>query len=106
MEEYTIGSGNIFKDLGAPNAEEKLAKVKLASIINKIIEQRDLSQQRSVRVLGITPNEASALKNGRLKEFSLEQLFSFLSSLDQRIDITISHKPTPTAKHDINIAYV
>ncbi len=106
MEDYTIGSGNIFKDLGAPNAEEKLAKVKLASIINKIIEQRGLSQKRSARLLGITPDEASALKDGRLKEFSMERLFTFLSSLDQKIDITISHKPTPTAKHDINIAYV
>ncbi|MFM7475723.1 MAG: XRE family transcriptional regulator, partial [Microcystis aeruginosa] len=27
MTEYTIGSGNIFEDLGFANAEEKLAKV-------------------------------------------------------------------------------
>ncbi len=106
MEDYTIGSGNVFKDLGYPNADEKLAKVKLASLINKIMEQRDLSQTETAEILGITPPEALALKNGRLKEFSLERLFSFLDFLDQRIDITIRHKPDSTVKHDVHAVHI
>ena len=33
MPDYTVSSGNIFADLGFINAEQKLAKVKLASLI-------------------------------------------------------------------------
>ncbi len=32
-EDYFVGSGNVFKDLGFENPDEELAKVKLASII-------------------------------------------------------------------------
>ncbi len=42
MTEYTISSGNIFEDLGFANAEEKLAKVKLASVIYDLITEQEL----------------------------------------------------------------
>lgn len=45
MTEYTIISGNIFEDLGFANAEEKLAKVKLASVIYDLITEQELSEQ-------------------------------------------------------------
>jgi hypothetical protein len=45
MLDYTISSGNIFQDLGFANAEEKLAKVKLASVIADILEQRQITPQ-------------------------------------------------------------
>lgn len=37
-KDYIIGSGNVFKDLGFKNPEDELAKIRLASIINEIIE--------------------------------------------------------------------
>lgn len=37
MSDYTVTSGNLFADLGFSNAEEKLAKVKLASLIYDLI---------------------------------------------------------------------
>ncbi len=36
MEDYTLSSGNVFEDMGFADAEEKLAKAKIAAIINKI----------------------------------------------------------------------
>ena len=40
MEDYIVSSGNIFKDIGFADAEEKFAKAKLAAIINKIIKEK------------------------------------------------------------------
>ena len=53
MEDYTVSSGNIFKDMGLPDAEERLAKVKIAVIINKIIAERGLTQKEAAKILGI-----------------------------------------------------
>lgn len=78
---YTVSSGNIFRDLGFADAEEKMAKAKLASIINKIIQDRGLTQKKAGKMLGIKQPKVSALKNGRLKGFSMERLFSFLEAL-------------------------
>jgi predicted XRE-type DNA-binding protein len=37
-------SGNVFRDLQLPDAEEKHTKVRLAATLNQIIEQGNLSQ--------------------------------------------------------------
>jgi len=42
---YTVSSGNIFKDLGFPNPDEELAKVKLASKINRLITDKGMTQK-------------------------------------------------------------
>ena len=106
MEDYVLSSGNIFEDMGFANAEERLAKAKLAAIINKIIEERGLNQKQAAKILGINQPKVSALKNGRLKGFSIERLFSFLETLDQHIEITISHKSKVKTGQGINVAYV
>jgi len=41
MADYTVSSGNIFKDLEFPNPDEELAKVKLGSKINSLIADRE-----------------------------------------------------------------
>ena len=105
MEDYVISSGNVFEDLGFANAKEKLAKVKLASVINKIIEDKGLTQQQACKILGINQPKVSALKNGRLKGFSIERLFSFLEALDQQIEITIRPKSQVKTDHGIDVAY-
>lgn len=89
---YTVGSGNVFKDLGFERPEEELAKSDLAIQINKIINQKGWKQKQAASILGIDQPKVSALKNGRLGGFSLERLLSFLRTLDQDIDIVIRPK--------------
>jgi len=105
-ENYIVGSGNVFKDLGFENPEEELAKVKLASIINDIIEKRRLTQKLAGEILGVNQPKISALKNGRLKGFSIERLFSYLEKLDQHIEITITNKSKAKSAQSITVAHV
>lgn len=91
-KEYTIGSGNVFEDLGFDKPEEELAKSDLAIQINKIIEQQGWKQKKAAVVLGIDQPKISALKNGRLSGFSIERLLAFLRALGQDIDIVIRPK--------------
>ncbi|MBC8549266.1 MAG: XRE family transcriptional regulator [Candidatus Brocadiales bacterium] len=105
-KDYTIGSGNVFKDLGFENPEDELAKVRLASIINEIIGKRGLTQDHAGKILGVNQPKISALKNGILKGFSIERLFSFLEKLDQHIEITITDKSKVKANRNIEVSFI
>ena len=106
MKDYIKSSGNIFHDMGLPNPEERLAKAKLAAIINRIIEERGLTQKQAAKILSINQSKISAIKNGRLKGFSIERLFHFLEALDQTIDITITQKSKEKTEKGVRVAYV
>ncbi|WP_222620665.1 XRE family transcriptional regulator [Sphaerospermopsis sp. LEGE 00249] len=67
MLNYTISSGNIFQDLGFVNAEEKLAKVKLASVIADILKQQQITPEQTGQILGLELAQVNNLSNGILK---------------------------------------
>ena len=90
--DYTVGSGNVFEDLGFDRPEEEVAKSDLAIQITKIIQQRGWTQKKAAAVLGIDQPKISTLKNGRLGGFSIERLLSFLRALDQDIDTVVRPK--------------
>jgi predicted XRE-type DNA-binding protein len=85
-------SGNVFADLGRPNAEEKQTKVRLALAINQIIQGRKLSQTAAARRLKVNQPKVSALSNYQLDGFSVERLMNFVTALDRDVDIVIKPK--------------
>jgi predicted XRE-type DNA-binding protein len=91
--EVVQGSGNVFADLGLPNAEEKQTKVRLAVAINHILQNQELSQV-AARRLKINQPKMPALSNCRLDGFSVERLMNFLIALDRDVEIVIRRKPT------------
>lgn len=86
-------SGNVFADLGLPDAEEALAKARLAQSIAGAITRKCLTQVQAASVLGIDQPKVSALLRGRLTGFSTDRLFRFLTLLDQDVQIVIKSKP-------------
>jgi predicted XRE-type DNA-binding protein len=89
----TPSSGNVFSDLGLPNAGERQTKVRLALAINRILERRRLSQTEAAQRLGINQPKISALSNYRLEGFSVERLMHFLNALGRDVEIVIRAKP-------------
>ncbi len=87
------GSGNVFADLGYPDAEERQTKLRLAYAINGIIDERGLTQGAAAERLGINQPKVSALRNYKLDGFSVERLMTFLTALDRDVDIVIRRKP-------------
>ena len=92
MENYTTSSGNIFKDLGFPNPDKELAKVKLASKINRLIADQGMTQKEASEFLGISRSKMTALRNGRLGKFSIDLLFSLLGKLDHHMIIIMKQE--------------
>jgi predicted XRE-type DNA-binding protein len=86
-------SGNVFADLGLPDADELLAKAELARTIRGLIERRSLTQTDAARLLGTTQPKVSDLFRGRLDGFSMERLYRFLNALGQDVHIVVRPKP-------------
>lgn len=92
-EKVQEGSGNVFADLGLPDAEELLGKAQLARRITEIIQGRHLTQSQAAEVLGATQPIVSNLMNGQLSGFSMERLVRFLNALDRDVEIVVKRRP-------------
>ena len=87
MADYTLSSGNVFQDLGLPSPDERLAKAKLAYKINHLIANQRMTQKAAADCLGISRSKMTALRNGRLKNFTIDYLASLLGKLDPHIEL-------------------
>ncbi len=92
-EPITRGTGNVFADLGFPDASERQAKLRLAYALNQLLAGRKLPQAEAAKVLGVTQPKVSALQNYKLAGFSVERLMNLLTALDQDVEIVIRRKP-------------
>src|SRR5690242_3108409 len=102
--EYTISSGNVFADLGLPNAADLLAKAELATKILAEIQRRKLTQSQAAPILGVDQPKISALKQGKLPGFSIERLLRFLLLLGRDIEITVKAKPRSRSTATLRVA--
>ena len=84
MTDYTPSSGNVFKDLELPAPEERLEKAKLAYKINRLIADRDMTQRASADFLRMHRSKMSDLRNGRLQDFTINDLSFLFKKLEQR----------------------
>ncbi len=86
------GTGNVFADLGLPDANERQTKTRLALAINRIIKDQRLKQIDAARLLGVPQPKVSALVNYRLDGFSVEKLMEFIVALGRDVEIIV--RPT------------
>lgn len=91
--EFEVSSGNIFADLGFPDAEELLARAELMMRVTEIIRERRLTQAQAARVLGTNQPTVSDLMRGKFNRFSLERLIGFLRALGHEVEISIRRRP-------------
>ena len=84
-------SGNVFRDLDLPDAEESHVKVQLAVNLIRLIDERKLTRSKAAKLLGIDQAKLSALKHYRMDEFSIVQLLQFATRLQH--DVIIALRP-------------
>jgi len=99
---YEVGSGNVFKDLGIPNAEEHLIKAQLVYKIHAILKSRRLKQSQTAALLGVKQPDVSKMLRGEFRQFSVERLLRFLVVLGHDVKILIEphrSRRAPAALH-------
>ena len=90
---FEPGSGNVFADLGLPDAEEMLLKAHLVHQISTILEKRGLTQAQAAELLSIDQPKVSHLLRGHLRGFSTGRLTRFLNALGQDVEIVVRPMP-------------
>jgi transcriptional regulator, XRE family len=93
---FEKSSGNVFRDLELPNAEERLEKANLAYEIFRTIRDRGLTQRKAAEIMGIDQPKISAIVRGNLKGFSLERLIALLKKLGVDVHIAKRTEVSPS----------
>src|SRR5271167_2253479 len=88
-KQYITGSGNVFKDIGVPNAEEHLVKAQLVFKIDSILKKRGLRQVEAADLFGVRQPDVSKMLRGDFRQFSVERLLRFLVALDHDVEIVV-----------------
>ncbi len=104
--EVEAGTGNVFADLGYRDARERRLKVELAMEVNRILQERELSQAQSARALGILQPHVSDLVRYRLNRFSVERLMQFLTRLGKDVEIRIAERPSRRVRSGVRVSHV
>lgn len=84
--------GNVFADIGLPDAENHLVKAQIVVAIANQIRNQKLTQAAAAQIIGLKQPDVSKLLDGRFEGFSLERLIGFLLALGN--DVTIDVGPT------------
>jgi len=93
-KDFTGSSGNLYADLGIPDAEDMLLKAEIVSEIASNIRERQLTQAEAAKLLGINQPKVSQLLRGNFESYTIDRLVRLLAKLDTRINITFLREPT------------
>jgi len=83
------GTGNVFADLGFPDAETHLLKAELMSRVQDILEERQLTQTEAAKITGVSQPDLSRMLKGRFRDVSVERIMRMLTKLGCEVDIIV-----------------
>ena len=90
--EVQRSSGNVYADLGLPDAEKLKIKTGLVIEIRKAVRRLELTQQEAAKRMGITQPKVSDMMRGDFSNLSERKLMDCLNRLGYDIEIKV--RPT------------
>ena len=92
------GSGNVFRDLGHPDADKEQLRALLAVRIIGVLDDRKLTVRAAHEVTGVAAADFSRIRNAKLDRFTIDRLMTILSSLGQQVEVTVDVHPRQARK--------
>lgn len=93
--EVEMGSGNVFADLGLPDAEKLKIKSGLVIEITRAVRKLGLTQDEAARRMGITQPKVSGMLRGDFSNLSERKLMDCLNRLGYDIEIKVKPAAEP-----------
>ena len=86
-----VGSDNVFRDLGFPEAEAQnlLLRTDLVIHIRKVIDKLGVTQAEAAKRAGITQPRMNVLVKGRTRKFTLDALVKVASSFGYSVQLEL-----------------
>lgn len=88
--EIIVGTGNVFQDVGHPNADIEHMKAHLAAKIIGVLNERKLSVRQAGKLAGVQYADISRVRNADLDKFSVDWLTKVFNSLSPSIEVRLS----------------
>lgn len=90
----TVGSGNVFADLGfdAEEAASLKARARLMSVLADHIAAEGWTQAEAAAVLGETQPRVSNLVTGQVGRFSLDKLVDLLARVGLDVEVRVTRR--------------
>ncbi|MCJ2129264.1 helix-turn-helix domain-containing protein [Methylobacterium sp. E-045] len=97
-EEITVtrGSGNVFEDLGLPDASGEAIKARLVMRLRAEMDRRSLTQKQVAEIIGVKQSDVSNLMRGKVIGFSLSRMLDFMEALGDDVEIVL--RPSSAAR--------
>ena len=102
--EVQRSSGNVFADLGLPDADKLKIKSGLVIEIRKAMRQQGLTQQEAATRMGITQPKVSDMMRGDFSNLSERKLMDCLNRLGYDIEIKVRPASNPVGHLMLAIA--
>jgi len=91
--ELVRGSGNVYRDLGRPNADLEQARAIVAAKIVGILDERGLSTRDAEKLTGVSHSEFSRIRGTQLRRFTLDRMIAILGKLDADMEVSVTVRP-------------
>lgn len=102
--EAESSSGNVFADLGLPDADKLKIKSGLVIEITQAIRKLGLTQQEAAKRMGITQPKVSDMMRGDFSNLSERKLMDCLNRLGYDIEIKVKPASQPVGHLMLAIA--
>lgn len=89
MRNGTLGTKNVFADLGYPDAELRQTRLRLSMALNRLLDLHPRRSPVAVQRLGISPTELSDLRSYRLRAFPVMRMLSIFVALGYDVDVVV-----------------
>lgn len=103
--EIEQGSGNVFADIGLPEADEMLVKAQLAAKIGDIIKHRHLSQEQAAEILGMPQPKISNMLRGKFRGISEAKMLECLTRLGRDVQIVVKLTRTKRKVGNLEVVF-
>ena len=90
------GTGNVFRDLGHPDADREQLRALLAARIIGVLDDRKLTVRAAQEVTGVAAADFSRIRKANLGRFTIDRLMTILARLGQEVEVTIDVHPRRT----------
>src|SRR3954447_22538557 len=91
--ELVRGSGNVFRDVGHPDADILHAKAVLAAKIIGVLDDLGISVRRAHELTGFAAADFSRVRQAKVQRFTIDRLMAMLVKLNTDLEVSIDVHP-------------
>lgn len=102
--DFEESSGNVFADVGLPDAGDHFVKAKLIFKIDALMRERGLKQVDAARLFRMKQPDVSKMLRGDFRQFSVERLMRFLVALGQDVEIIVKPHAGVATEAELRVA--